>query len=269
MTGVWALIRLSLRELAWQRAYLLLVVAAMLFPWLLLIPTALFLLDLGKVLVDMLFAIEHVLLSCFVFFLASPLLSRDLDQRLCHLWLTMPLSRAAYLVARFLGTVLALLPLLCLFLVMAWMAGQLAAHLWPAYASTLHGAHMLVGGMLLVLPYVALLGLFYFIACASSGAAEALVFLLGGWLLSWAIPPVLQALRQAEVAAKTSPWIAQLIRALDFVVPDLSSARLALEVAHGQWPELHLLLPYMVEHLAYAVSGLLLAMLVFARRDLG
>jgi len=266
MTGIGALLRLTVRELVWQRAYLLLAGMALLAPWLLLIPTSLFLLDLGKVLADMLFAIEHVLLSCFVFFLAAPLLSRDLDQRLCHLWLTIPLSRPAYLSARFFGTVAAMLPLMLLFAIASSAAFVLAAQLWPAYASVVVGWHVLMGHGLLWLPYVALLGLFYAIACASSGAAEAMVFLLAGWLLSWAIPPVLQALRQAEVAAKTSPWLAKLVAFIDYLVPDLSSARLALELAHGQVPGL--LLPYVVEHVAYAAAGLLLAMAAFARRDL-
>ena len=268
MNDIAALIRLTLRELLHQRAYILLTAVALLIPWLLIIPMSLFLIDLGKVLSDMLFAAEHVLLSCFLFFIAAPLMARDIEQKVCHLLLTVPLKRSRYILARFGGTALAILPMLLLFLLSSCAALEVVAHFWPVYVKAGIGLSFLLGGGMLLLPYLSLLGLLYLISTASSGGAETLVFLLSAWLLSWSVPPVLAALQQPEVSAKIPDWISALITAIDHILPHLSSGRLALDIAHQHIPPGIQLSAYTIEHLAYMLITLILAIMIFERRDL-
>ncbi len=268
MKDISALIRLTLRELLHQRAYMLLTIVALLVPWLLIIPMSLFLIDLGKVLADMLFAAEHVFLSCFIFFIAAPLMARDIEQKVCHLLLTIPLKRSRYIIARFSGTALAMLPMLLLFLLSSCAALEMVAHFWPVYVTSGIGLSFLIGGLMLLLPYLSLLGLLYLISTASSGGAETLVFLLSAWLLSWSVPPVLAALQQPEVMTKIPDWISALITTIDHILPHLSSGQLALDIAHQHIPPGVQLGAYALEHLAYMLITLMLSIIIFERRDL-
>jgi len=268
MKEISALIRLTLRELLHQRAYILLTVVALLMPWLLIVPMSLFLIDLGKVLADMLFAAEHVFFSCFIFFIAAPLMARDIEQKVCHLLLTVPLKRSRYILARFGGTALAMLPMLFLFLLSSCTALEVVAHFWPVYVTSGMGLSFLIGGLMLLLPYLSLLGLLYLISTASSGGAETLVFLLSAWLLSWSVPPVLAALQQPEVSAKIPAGISGLVTTIDHILPHLSSGQLALDIAHQHIPPGIQLGAYALEHIAYMLITLILAMIMFERRDL-
>ncbi len=263
-----ALMRFTFTEVFHHRAYQLMMLACLLLPWLMLVPMSLFLLDLGKVLADLLFTTEHMMLAGFVFFMALPLMARDIEQKVCHLLLSVPMSRSTYLLSRYLGMAAAMLPLTGLLLLSSAAAFVFVAYQWPDYTTLDLAWGVPLGEMLLLLPYLALLGALFLIVVLASGSSESMVFLFSVWLLSWSVPPVLEALMRPEVAAKMPHGLFVLVQALEYMLPDLSSARLSLDVAHAHWPAPEMLLAYACEHLSYAGIALILAMLRFERRDL-
>ncbi|RMG92849.1 MAG: ABC transporter permease [Zetaproteobacteria bacterium] len=268
MNAAMALIRFTFAEVFHHRAYQLMMLACLLLPWLMLVPMSLFLLDLGKVLADLLFTVEHMLMAGFVFFMALPLMARDIEQKICHLLLSVPLKRSTYLLSRYFGMSAAMLPLMGLLLLSSAAVFVFVAYQWPDYTTMDLAWHVPLGEMLLLLPYLALLGVLFLIVVFASGSSESMVFLFSVWLLSWAVPPVLEALMRPEVATKMPHGLFVLVQGLEYILPDLTSAKLSLDIAHAQWPPPDMLWAYVCEHFSYAAIALIVAMLRFERKDL-
>ncbi len=268
MNQLFSLIWFTLKEMAGQRIYKILLLSLVIIPWLLLIPTSLFMLDLGKVFMDMLFTTQHAWLAAYLFFLAVPLLARDIEQGICSIFLTLPMSRGLYLWGRFIGVVYGILPLLFCYIVSAVAAFLWAENTWPGYVAASSELSFTYGAMLILMPYLALAAVLFLIAAGSSGSAEITVFLFSVWLICWALPPVLDALQNIEVAEKTPAWTGMLLHGINQLLPDLSSSQISLRLAH-QLP-LHpaSVLGYCIQHAAYAVLAMIAATAVFKRRDL-
>ena len=263
-----SLILFTLQEMSGQRIYRTIFLSLIIIPWLLLVPTSLFMLDLGKVFMDMLFATQHTWLSAYLFFLAVPLLSRDIEQGICSIFLTLPMSRERYLWGRFLGLILSMLPLLLCYIASSYAAFTWAGHAWSGYVDSQAALSFSYGSILIFLPYLALTAVLFLIASGASGSAEITVFLFSVWLICWSLPPVLDAMQSSEVAEKTPAWIAMLLSGIHQLLPDLSSSQISLRLAH-QLPLLTTsVIAYVIQHLAYASVAILAATTVFNRRDL-
>jgi|GEM_PF-3055515 len=268
MSRVLPLIGFTVRELISQRVYRVVLAACMLVPWLLLIPASLFMLDIGKVVIDLLFTALHALLLGFLFFLAAPLISRDIEQGSCHTFLTLPMPRSHYLWARFAGLIAALVPLLLVYtassaLAIAFMKSQFAAYVAASAITS-----FVSGAALIVLPYLALSAVLFLIAAWATGLPETMVFLFSVWLLCWSLPPVLGALEESKVAAKTPTWLHTILQMVNQLLPDLSSSRISLYLAHGKTLGAEAVTGYCLQHLAYALLAMMLAIILFKRRDL-
>lgn len=268
MKQLTALAWLTIQEMTGQRIYRVLIFSLIILPWLLLIPTSLFLLDLDKVFTDMLFTAEHAWLTAYLFFLAVPLLSRDIEQCICSIFLTLPMSRSKYLWGRFAGVVASLLPLLLCYMASATLAFFWGEAGWPGYIHSEAKFSFDYGAILILMPYLALAAMLFLIAAAATGSAEITVFLFSVWLICWSLPPVLDAMQNMEVAEKTPVWISMMLGGLNQLMPDLSSSQISLRLAH------HLSLPpfsvvgYCIQHLAYTALAMMVATAAFKRRDL-
>jgi len=263
------LIALTFRELVGQRVYRIVLAALLLVPWLLLIPASLFMLDIGKVLIDLLFTGLHATLLIFLFFLAAPLIVRDIEQGSCHIFLTLPMRRGRYLWDRFVGLLAALLPLLLAYALSSSLALMFAkSHYGAVYVAPDVVSLFLGGAALIVLPYLALTAVLFLITAWATGLPETMVFMFSVWLLSWSLPPVLGALQQPEVAVKTSTWVSTVLHTVNQLLPDLSSSRISLYLAHGKSLGAEAVAGYCLQHLAYTLLAMMLAVVLFKRRDL-
>ncbi|ATX79840.1 hypothetical protein Ga0123461_1426 [Mariprofundus aestuarium] len=258
----------TLKEVAYQRIYKILLVTLIIIPWLLLIPTSLFLLDMGKVFMDMLFTTQHAWLTAYLFFLAVPLLVRDIEQGVCSIFLTLPMSREKYLWGRFIGILFSILPLLLCYIISAVVAFFWAENSWPSYVLADSGLSFSYGSILILLPYLALAAVLFLIAAGASGSAEITLFLLSVWLICWALPPVLDALQNIEVAESTPAWTGMLLYGINQLLPDLSSSQISLKLAHQLPLNPASVFAYCIQHTTYAALAIIAASAVFKRRDL-
>ncbi len=259
---------LTLREIASQRIYQILAAILMFVPWLMLIPASLFMLDIGKVIIDLLFLCLHCWLLVYIFFIATPLLARDIEQSTCHIFLTLPMSRAQYFLARFAGITSGFLPLLLLFLISGSLAIAFASSAWQGYVGSNTDTSFIFGTLLILLPYIALTAVLFLITSSASGLPEITVFLFSVWILCWTIPPVLAALQNVEIQQSTSNIVMVIIQATNQLLPDLSSSEISLAMAHNHTIETVQVIGYCIHHLAYALLAMLIAILLFRRRDL-
>ena len=268
MTKIIHLTRFTCREIMSQRVFQIFALALFALPWLMLAPTSLFLLDLSKVMADLALMMLHIWLLMFIFFIAAPLLSHDIEHGICSMFLTLPMSRQQYFCGRFFGMVVSIIPLLLIYMFSTAGAMMLAASLWSGYFDQAVVGAVSAAMPLLTLPYISLIAALFFITARASGLPETTVFLSAVWVLCWSIPPVLAALHNSEVAAKTPQPIVMLLRAISQLLPDLTSSKIATMAAYHL--EIHpiQLLAYGIEHLTYATITFYLATMLFAKRDL-
>ncbi|ATX81854.1 ABC-2 family transporter protein [Mariprofundus ferrinatatus] len=268
MNQLFSLIWFTLKEMAGQRIYKTILLTLIIIPWLMLIPTSLFMLDLGKVFMDMLFASQHAWLSAYLFFLAVPLLARDIEQGICSIFLTLPMSREKYLWGRFIGVVSSILPLLVCYISSSIAAFIWAESTWPVYVSANASLSFSFGSLLILMPYLALAAILFLIAAGATGSAEITVFLFSIWLICWSLPPVLDAMQSSEVAKETPAWIGMLLHSINQLLPDLSSSQISLRLAHSLPLSASSVISYCLQHIAYAAVAIMAATAVFNRRDL-
>jgi hypothetical protein len=268
MNQLFSLIWFTLKEMTGQRIYRILLLLLIIIPWLLLIPASLFLLDLGKVFMDMLFTAQHAWLTAYLFFLATPLLVRDIELGVCSIFLTLPMSRGLYLWGRFIGLIGSILPLLLCYIISAVVAFFWAEIAWTGYVAAASEFSFSYGAILIFMPYLALAAVLFLIAARATGSAEITVFLFSIWLICWALPPVLDALQNIEVAEKTPAWTGILLHGINQLLPDLSSSRISLRLAHQLPLGTASVFGYCLQHLAYTVLAIMAATALFNRRDL-
>jgi len=237
-------------------------------PWLMLIPASLFLLDIGKVFIDLLFLCLHSWLLVYIFFIASPLVARDIEQGACHIFLTLPMSRSQYYWARFAGIISGFLPLLFAFLFSSFLAFGFAESAWDGYIQSGANNSFIYGATLILLPYIGLSAILFLITSRATGLPEITVFLFSVWLLCWTVPPVLGALQNVEVQEKTPDMIVIIIKGIHQLLPDLSSSEISLTLAHAHQLQPIQVIGYCSHHLAYAFLAMLFATVLFKRRDL-
>lgn len=263
-----AMAKLSIAEMTGSRTYQLMAFAIMLLPWLLLIPASLFLIDIGKVYADLLFTGLHCWLVAYIFFIATPLLTSDIEQNIASIFLTLPMSRTAYFISRFAGVLLGILPLFFVYTSSSLFSLYLASSIWGGYLHELLWVSVLAGFLLILLPYISMVAVLFLIASKATGAAETSVFLLSVWILSWSIPPVLEALNNPDVLAKTPEFLVILLSFTNQLLPDLSSSSIALRLSHQLSIDSVQVLAFIFHHLGFSFLLLFIGCLWFQQRDL-
>lgn len=266
---IFAIGKLTCLELLQNRAMRSLMAFLLLFPFASFIFTNLFLMDIGKVFVDAMAGLSHLVGIVYILFFAAPLLARDIEARVCYFLLTPPVSRNQYLLGRFAG----ISTIFILLLVVLSITGTLCAWLvlegnFAVYHSGLTLSRIAVLAFFQFFHYISLLGIALFIFSWASGMAEIMLFTSLVTLLCWVFPPIIQAMQNPEVVKDIPLWITQLLDAVYGLLPHLNGSEIALALAHGVSIGAVPTTYYALEHISYAVIAVILSMWLFSKRDL-
>jgi len=261
------LIRMSVLEVWHMASFRVLLLGALLSPLLAFVFASLFMLDLGKVFVDAVFACSHLLAVIYLLFLAAPFLAQDLKKRFYFMLVGHGVSRQQYLLTRFIGLATMLLLLLLVQAMSAGVAAWVCQGLWEDYASSLHPWLVSSGCMLYAVEYLSLIAVAMLLFSWVSGEHELLVMLFLVWLLCWIFPPVLMALQDPEVAEKMPEWMGYAIHGVYQLLPHLNGTLISLHLAHGDLLPFRQVLMFLLEHVAYAAVACMMAVRIFSRRD--
>ena len=159
-------------------------------------------------------------------------------------------------------------PAFLVYLISAALACTFAEHQWIGYFVPGSSIYFTAGALLMLLPYIALTAVLFLIASRATGLPEITVFLFSVWALCWSIPPVLQAMRHTSAAESTPGWLGWLLKTVNQMLPDLSSSTISLYMAHTKSLPAISVAGYCIEHLAYALLAMGIAVIAFNRRDL-
>ncbi len=264
-----SIIQLTFLEVIQSRIFQVLAAATLLAPLFGFVLSSLFLVDIGKVYLDGVLGVMHVLSMGFVLFISAGILARDLEQKVCYLLVLEPSSRIIYMLGRFCGLTLVFFG----FIGLVVLSGSIFAHFYIAiksefYQSNYAWQHLAALIFLHGFQYWALLGLVFFIFSWATGMVEIVVFASAGLLLSWIFPPILRAMQSQEVAEQVPLKIQSILNFGYNLLPHLTGGEIALALVHGKSIGAIEILWYIVEHTAYAGLLLSIAIIMFSRRDL-
>jgi len=266
---VFLISRLTCLELLQNKAFRILLTAAAIAPMASFIFSNLFMQNIGKVFIDGLLALNHLFAWLFILFFTAPLLGRDLESKTCYFLLCPPVTRNQYLIGRFIGL---LLIFLLLFAVLA-ISGTLITWVlfdssYVAYMAGLTLTSPVSIAFFLFLNYLSVMGAVIFIFSWATGIAELMLFSSAILFLSWIFPPVLNALQNPEVAKQAPSWSTFLLDSIYQLLPHLNGTTIATSIAYGEKIPLIHILAFSFEHISYVMIGVLLASIIFKKRDL-
>ena len=256
-------------EVIQSRIFQVLAAATLLAPLFGIVLSSLFLVDIGKVYLDGILSVMHVLSVGFVLFISAGILARDLEQKVCYLLVLEPSSRVVYMLGRFFGLTLVFLVLIGLVV----LSGSILGHFYIAAKSEFYQsgyAWQRLAELIFLhgFQYWALLGFVFFVFSWATGMVEIVVFASAGLVFSWVFPPILRAMQNQEVAEQVPLQIQSILNFVYNLLPHLNGGDIALALVHGKSIEATNILWYIVEHTAYAGLMLSVAIIMFSRRDL-
>jgi len=262
------LARFTLHELFRTPAMLVLMAMAFLINIAALVVSNLYLLELSKVQIDVLWTGTSILALAYVLFIATTLLAGDIAGQVAYLFLP-KLNRQQYLLGRFAGLALGLVALMSL---TAFVSGGFLAWTIAHTAVSYHAGASIWAGLQLAamasLQGMTLLAAILFIASWATGQAETLVFSIGFTLLAYLLPPVVAAMQSHEVLERVPPAVAASMHIVDYILPDMTAGNMALAIAHGFKVSTHDIWLLIGQHGGYSLMMLAFALMAFARRDL-
>ncbi len=229
----------------------------------------LFMMNIGKVFIDALAGLNHLIATVFILFFIVPLLARDIESRVCYLLLTPPVSRLQYILGRFTGVVFTFFALMLLLI----LSGTLFTLLLlqgslPIYHAGLESSTVASLIFFQLFHYLSLIGITFFIFSWATGMAEIMLFTSAVTFFSWSFPPVLAALKSPEASRDMPVWMNTLLDSIYQILPHLNGNQITLMLGHGISVSLQEIAAYCLEHLTYTAAGVILAALFFRRRDL-
>lgn len=208
---------------------------------------------LDRVLVDVSLGAMSLLLVLLAIFLSCGLLSREIERRTIFMMMSRPISRALFLVARLGGNMLTL-GVLLLIMAAAFLVAMLL------YRTPLHATQALAVGMLWV-ELLVLSSIGFLMSTFSSQLVSGAVTL--GVYFAGHLSADLYRLAQRT----SSEGLKLLAKGAYYALPNLERLNYRPHATYGLEVPTSEVLQSLVYALAYAGAAVLLAVLVFARRD--
>lgn len=224
--------------------------------------------DVGKVAVDI--ALSTVSFSglLLVFFVGINLMAKDLDRKTIYMVLARPISRAQYMVGKFLGMV-------GLIVVSNVVLGAFAAlslfmlnRMYPAYFLRFSWPMVALALLFIVLMLILLAALSFLFASFTSTSFIALVLTIISYLIGNSINDV-KALVEAPqvVGIEVSPVTVKIVQVAYYLFPNLSFFDIKTQAAHGLAISPSYVCWTVVYGLVYTCLVIAIACVVFNRRE--
>ena len=196
-------------------------------------------------------------------------MAKDIDRKTIHLVLSKPVSRTQYIFGKYLGIVLFVSLSLLLLLILSSLTILLLLALYPAYFIGFSWSIFYTACFFILIKFCVLTAIVVFFSAITSSSLITLIFSLSSYVAGVTIEEVVFYMR-TELAAQEKMVSESLKYFIDFVsylIPNFSVFDFTIEAAHGlaiTGNRLALSLGYGV---LYTVILLLLASVIFKRRE--
>lgn len=269
MNAILALATITFKEGIRNRSLFGIVLVALFMFGLNITVAGFFMRDIGKVTVDMNLSALTVAGLLLVFFVGVNLMAKDIDRKTIHLVLSKPLSRAQYVWGKYLGiqffvTVSLLLLAFCSCLTVVFLL-----YLYPSYFGSFTWSIFGTAVFFIVLKFWVLGAVVILFSSLTTSSLITLIFSLGTYVAGVTIEEVVFYLK-TELAAKEqilSETLNVFIEGISWILPNFAVFDFSLEAAHGLNISDERLLISLGYGILYSAILLLLASLIFSRRE--
>jgi ABC-type transport system involved in multi-copper enzyme maturation permease subunit len=228
-----------------------------------------FMRDIGKVTVDMNLSALTIAGLLLVFFVGINLMAKDIDRKTIHLVLSKPLSRAQYIWGKYLGIQFFVTVSLLLLASCSTLTVLLLKSMYGNYFDGFSWSIFFVAVAFVLVKFWVLGAVVIFFSSLTTSSLITLIFSLGAYLAGVTIEEVVFYLK-TEMAAQEqliSESLKNFIEAITWILPNFAAFDFSLEAAHGLALDSGRLLGVLSYGVLYSVILLLLASLIFSRRE--
>ncbi len=224
--------------------------------------------EVGKVAVDI--ALSTVSFSglLLVFFVGINLMAKDLDRKTIYMVLARPISRAQYMVGKFLG-------MTGLIVVSTGILGVFAAaslfmlnRIYPVYFQRFSWPMVVLALLFIALMLILLSALSFLFASFTSTSFIALVLTIISYLIGTSINDVKKLVEAPQAAGiHPSPVMVKVVQAAYYLFPNLSFFDIKTQAAHGLTLSPATICWTVTYGLAYTCLVIAIACFIFSRRE--
>jgi len=226
----------------------------------------LFMLDVVKVSIDIALSAVSISGLLLIFFLGIPLLARDLDKRTIYMVICRPISRGEYILGKFFGFCLLLFVSTTLLSVFACATIKVMTLIYKSY-TPMHFSWLkiAVGLFSIFVSLCVMQAVVLFFASFASGFFITSIFSLVTYFIGQNIGSVKRILATVQ---DVSPVIKTILKVASWIFPRLSAFDLKTMAAHGLPLKISFLIWNYVYGISYTAILLILAILIFRKRQL-
>ncbi|RII25168.1 MAG: hypothetical protein CXR31_14885 [Geobacter sp.] len=224
--------------------------------------------DVGKVVVDM--ALSTVSFSglLLVLFVGINLMAKDLDRRTIYMVLSRPISRSQYLFGKFLGMALLIITTVALVGFFAVAAIVLTKLRFPNFFGQFTWWLVFLSIAYTTLSLILLTALSFLFASLVSTSFITLVLTICSYLIGHAISDVKALVETPQaVGIQVAPLTVKLVQGAYYFFPNLSLFDIKTQAAHGLAVPLASICWTVVYGLGYTAIVMILASLIFSKRE--
>lgn len=223
--------------------------------------------DVGKVATDLALSIATFAALLVVLFVGISILARDLERKTVYLAMSRAVTRARYIIARFLGLGLLLGMITALLLAASLATLLIVKQMYPAYFGTVSLQMVAVAHLFIFLQMLLLTSLSMLYSMVASSSFVTFLLTTVTWLIGSSTQEVKGLLESGE-SLQIAPVTKIVVTAAYYLFPNLSLFDLKTNAAHGiavDPSQLGLVFLYGVGYIAAVMS---LTVIVFRRKEL-
>lgn len=220
--------------------------------------------DVGKVAVDM--ALSTISFSglLVVLFVGINLMAKDLDKRTIYMVLSRPISRAQYILGKFLGMVLLIIITMVFVSILGLISILLLKLSYPAYFEKFSWILVILSISFSTLMLILLSAISFLFASFASTSFITLVLTIITYLIGQSINDV-KALVESNIAI--SPITVKIVRIAYYIFPNLSFFDIKNQAAHGLHVSPSYIFWTVVYGLVYTCLAITFASIIFRKKE--
>ncbi len=192
-----------------------------------------FMREVGKVTVDMNLSAMTFSGLLLVFFVALNLMSKDIDKKTIQLVFSKPISRAEYIVGKYLGIQMFILTSLFVLFVMSTGTVFFLKNIYPAYFGGFSWPAFFIATLFIFLKLSVLSAILVFFSTITTSSFACLIFTVCFYLIGETLEDVIFYIKSGVRTEHISEGLQSFIDVISYVFPNFSLFDFKLEAAHG------------------------------------
>jgi ABC-type transport system involved in multi-copper enzyme maturation permease subunit len=227
-----------------------------------------FMRELYKVTVDINISAITFAGLLLTFSLSVNLMAKDMDKRTIYCVLSKPFSRSEYLLGKFFGMVMLNLAALGVLTLVSTLNVWLIQSMYPNYFKAFVWSGFFQAIFSEFLMFIVLNAMVVFYSTVSTSSFITLLFTISTYIAGQTIEEVVLYIKSQANSLDLSQSVQWVIQISQYILPNLSVFDIKIKAAHGLSISLIYLLSITAYSLIYSAVLLLLASMIFRRREL-